>query len=311
MFQRAQRKKARLRLGLFGPSGSGKTYSALLLAQGLGGKIALIDTEQGSGELYANLCEYDVAPIQAPFEPQKYIDLIKGAEAAGYGVIIIDSLSHAWAGEGGMLDLHDKATQASRSKNSYTAWREVTPMHNRLIDTILQSTAHVIVTARSKVAYETQQDDRGKSAPVKIGLAPVFREGLDYEMTVCLELAIDKHIATPSKDRTGLFDGRYLVPSVETGRQLRAWLEDGVDPMAQALEQAKERIPACQSEADLMAYWSANSRALLAHPEYETTIKPMLAAKKAGLQGIERKFNEVKQERLDKLRRDMPDQQEA
>lgn len=229
MFKRAERKKAKLRLGIFGPSGAGKTYSALQIAQGLGGKIALIDTEQGSGELYAHLCEYDVAPITAPFAPDKYIKLIKGAESAGYNVIIVDSLSHAWAGEGGLLDIHDKATQASRSKNSFNAWREVTPIHNQLIDTILQCKAHVIVTARSKVAYEQQEDDRGKKAPVKIGLAPIFREGLDYEMTVCLELSVDKHIAQTTKDRTGLFDGKYFVPGVEVGATLLEWLESGVE----------------------------------------------------------------------------------
>ena len=121
-FKKAQRQKAKLRLALMGTSGAGKTYSALLIAQGIGGKIAMVDTEQGSGELYSNLCDYDVCSIKPPFEPQKYIDAIKSAEKAKYDVVIIDSLSHAWAGEGGLLDMHDKATTASKSKNSYVAW---------------------------------------------------------------------------------------------------------------------------------------------------------------------------------------------
>lgn len=236
MFRKAERKQAKLRLALFGPSGSGKTFSALQIAMGMGGKIALIDTEQGSGELYAHLCDYDVATIAPPFEPQKYIDLIKMA-AQHYDILIIDSLSHAWAGEGGMLDIHDKATQASRSKNSYMAWREVTPLHNKLIDTILQCPRHVIVTARTKVAYEVQEGGQGKKAPVKVGLAPVFREGLDYEMTTCLELSVDGHIATSTKDRTGMFDGRYEVPSPETGKRLLSWLNAGTTAPAMPLPQ--------------------------------------------------------------------------
>ncbi len=234
-FRKAQRKNAKLRLALFGPSGSGKTYSSLQIAQGLGEKVVLIDTERGSGELYSHLCDYDVADIQPPFTPEKYINLIREAEAAGYGTIIIDSLSHSWSGEGGLLDIHDKATQASRSKNSFMAWREVTPQHNRLIDTILQSSAHVIVTARTKVAYEVQDGSNGRKAPVKVGLAPVFREGLDYEMTVVLELSIDGHVATSSKDRTGLFDGQYETPSPRTGKKLLDWLTSGVDIADQAM----------------------------------------------------------------------------
>ena len=126
MFQKAERKKARLRLALCGPAGSGKTYSALLIAQGLGGRIALIDTEHESGSLYADLCEFDTASLTPPYTPEKYKNAIQAAEQAGYSVLIIDSFSHAWAGEGGLLDMHDKAAAAMRSGNSFTAWREIT-----------------------------------------------------------------------------------------------------------------------------------------------------------------------------------------
>jgi len=120
MFTKAERKKAKLRLALCGPSGCGKTFSALLIAKGLApsGKIALIDTENGSGELYSDLAEYDVATLRPPFMPERYMALIRGAENAGYDVLIIDSLSHAWVGEGGILDMHDRATQASRSQTA-------------------------------------------------------------------------------------------------------------------------------------------------------------------------------------------------
>lgn len=267
-FRRAERKRAKLRLAIMGPSGSGKTYSALMVAKGIGGSVALIDTEQGSGELYAHLYEYDVAPISAPFEPQKYIDLLHEAERAGYETIIIDSLSHAWAGEGGMLDIHDKATQASRAKNSYTAWRQVTPLHNKLIDAILQSPAHVIVTARTKVAYEIQESDRGKKAPVKVGLAPVFREGLDYEMTVCFDLSLEGHIATVSKDRTSLFDGKYVTPSEDTGRLLLNWLESGVDPAEADYAAAISAIEACQTQGALHQLWSERGKEWQRNPRF-------------------------------------------
>jgi hypothetical protein len=225
MFQKAERKRSKLRLALCGPSGSGKTYSALLIAQGLapGGRIAFVDTERGSGELYADVAGFDVATIAPPFEPAKYIAGIEAAERAGYEVLIIDSLSHAWAGEGGILDMHDKATLASRSQNSFTAWREVTPQHNALVDAILCADLHILATMRTKTAYDV--DDGGKKKPIKIGMAPVQRDGLEYEFTVVLDLSIEGHVATAAKDRTRLFDGKHWVPGVHTGERLRAWLE--------------------------------------------------------------------------------------
>ena len=229
MFKRAERKKAKLRLALCAPSGAGKTFSALQIASGMGGKIAMIDTERGSGELYSHLCEYDVCQVSPPYTPQKYIDAIKAAEKAGYSTIIIDSLTHAWAGEGGLLEEVDKRSKSSRSGNSYTAWRDVTPMHNALVDAMLQSGCHIIATMRTKTAYEMQQNSQGKMTPVKIGLAPVQREGMDYEFTVVLDISVDGHVATASKDRTSLFDGKAFVPSADTGAELVRWLDCGVD----------------------------------------------------------------------------------
>jgi hypothetical protein len=148
-FRKAERRKARLRLGIAGPSGSGKTYSALLIAFGLGGKVALIDTENGSGDMYPHLGDYDVLTLRAPFTPDKYIEGIREAEKAGYSTVIIDSLSHAWAGEGGLLDQHGKIADSGKG-NSYTAWRSITPKHNALVEAMLQSSCHVIATMRTK-----------------------------------------------------------------------------------------------------------------------------------------------------------------
>ena len=224
MFKKAQRKAAKLRLALMGPAGSGKTFSALTIANGIGGRIAMIDTERGSGELYSDLCSYDVAQISPPFTPQKYIEAIKTAEKAGYDVLIIDSLSHAWAGEGGVLDIHDKVSKSTR--NSFAAWREVTPQHNALVDALLGASCHIIVTLRAKTSYEVQQDGDKKKV-VKVGLAPVQREGLEYEFTLVLDLSIEGHVATATKDRTGIFDGKYFTPNQETGSQILNWLNSG------------------------------------------------------------------------------------
>lgn len=259
MFRKAERKQAKLRLAICGPSGSGKTYSALLIAQGLApdGKIALIDTERGSGELYAHLTAYDVAPLDPPFTPNRYMELIAGAEKAKYDVLIIDSLSHAWSGEGGVLDLHDKATSANRTGNSFAAWREVTPKHNALVDAIIGANLHIIVTMRTKTAYDLV-DDNGKKKPVKIGLAPVQRDGVEYEFTSVLDMAVDSHVATATKDRTGLLDGEHFVPTVKTGEQLRDWLMTGKDPAEESrklLKSFKLAVSKINAVRDLQIWW--------------------------------------------------------
>lgn len=253
MFQKAERKKAKLRLALCGPSGSGKTYSALQLAMGLGGKIALVDTEHHSASLYSDVCEFDVADITAPYSPDKYIAAIDHAAANGYEVLIIDSLSHAWAGEGGILDIKDAAEKASRSKNGYAAWREVTPQHNKLVEKILAAPLHVIVTMRTKTAYEVQTDERGKSKPVKIGLAPVQRDGMEYEFTCVLDIDVESHIATSSKDRTRIFDGKHIKLTPQIGSELRNWLESGIDTVAVA----RKKLESCKDLGALKDVWES------------------------------------------------------
>lgn len=221
-FHKAERKKGKLRLGIAGPAGSGKTYSALLIAFGLGGRVAMIDTERGSGELYDHLGAYDVCTIEAPFEPRKYVEAIHAAEDLGYETIITDSLSHAWVGQGGLLDVHGHI--ADKTGNSWSAWRQVTPKHNELVDAMLQSSCHVIAAMRSKMEY-TQVEENGKKQVKKLGMSPIQRDGMEYEFTVFIDLD-HHHTATATKDRTTLFDGQYFVPTVETGKTLLAWLEN-------------------------------------------------------------------------------------
>lgn len=226
--RKATRCKAKLRLGIVAPSGAGKTYSALLIAFGLGGKVGLIDTENGSGDLYATLGDYDIINLSAPYTIAKYREAIKSFEAAGYATIIIDSLSHAWAGEGGLLDKQGKIADSGKG-NSYTAWRTVTPEHNALVEAMLRSPCHIIATMRTKQDYVQERDEKtGKTAVRKVGLAPVQRDGMEYEMTVVLEIDME-HVAHASKDRTSTLDGLYFRITQDTGKDLLAWLESGED----------------------------------------------------------------------------------
>jgi hypothetical protein len=231
---RATKRRAKLRLGMSGPAGSGKTYSALLIASGLGGRIGMIDTEHGSGDLYADLLPegYDVLRLAPPFTPGRYIEAIRALEQAGVTTIIIDSLTHAWSGEGGSLDRQGKI--ADRSGNSWQAWRQVTPEHNALVEALLQSRCHIIATMRAKTEYVQEKDERtGKQVVRKIGLAPIMRDGIDYEFTVFMELDA-QHNAFVGKDRTRLFDGQIIRPDVETGRSLLAWLQSGEEDQSAA-----------------------------------------------------------------------------
>lgn len=234
MFKKAEKSQSKLRLGIVGPSGSGKTFSALLIAAGLGGKVAVIDTEHHSASLYAELISFDVAPLDPPYTPNRYISLLREAEQAGYSVIIIDSISHAWAGEGGLLDIHDKVTKASKSGNSFLAWRTVSPIHNQFIDAMLSSPCHIIATMRTKQDYVIGTSDNGKQEVKKIGLAPIQREGMDFEFTLIFDLSIE-HIATAGKDRTQLFDtpnagNMPFKINKGTGEKLIKWLTSGIVP---------------------------------------------------------------------------------
>jgi hypothetical protein len=226
-FRKAERRKAKLRLGITGPAGSGKTYGALLIAFGLGGKIAMIDTENGSGDLYADLGSYDICSLTPPYEVKKYLNAIHDAETSGYDVLIIDSLSHAWNGEGGLLDMQGKVADNGR-KNSFAAWRAVTPFYNRLIEAMLCSKCHIIATMRSKTEYIQVENERGRTEIRKVGLAPLQREGMDYEFGTVFDLSIN-HMATVSKDRTNIFDGNIFTITQDTGIKLKEWLDSGAD----------------------------------------------------------------------------------
>lgn len=174
--------------------------------------------------------EYLTINLDAPFSASRYLEAIELAEQSGVEYLVIDSLSHAWTGEGGLLDVQGNV--AKRSGNSYTAWREVTPMHNKLVDKILQCPMHVAVTLRSKTEYVIEDNGNGKKTPRKIGMAPVFRDGVEYEFTIFFELD-QSHAAAATKDRTGLFDGQYFLIAPDTGARIREWLA-GAKPQPSA-----------------------------------------------------------------------------
>lgn len=225
LFKKAKRTQSRLRLGLIGPSGSGKTMSSVRMAEGLadGGKIALIDTEHSSASLYSDVVSFDVCNLDS-YEVENYIAAIEEAGREGYAVIIIDSLSHAWAGKGGILEFVDKA--GKRGGNNFSAWRDATPRHNQLIEAILSSPCHVICTLRSKVEHVIENIG-GKTTVRKVGLQPVQRDGMEYEFTICGDIT-DQHELIVTKTRAAwLKDEIIREPDEAFGRRLLAWLNEG------------------------------------------------------------------------------------
>lgn len=253
-FQKAERKKSKLRLALTGPSGSGKTYGALLVAKGLGGKIAVIDTEKGSASLYSDMVDFDVLELGAPYTPERYRQAVKAAENAGYNVIIIDSITHEWSGAGGCLELNDEIAKAKFKGNTWSAWSETKARHRALIDDLLACQAHIIVTMRSKT--ETAQAEvNGRKQVQKLGMKAEQNDGIEYEFTTVLDLIHDGNFAQPSKDRTGLFppNGNPFKLSIETGQKLVEWLESGVDLNLERLKKAealKDKMLEKINEAD-------------------------------------------------------------
>lgn len=227
--RKAARQKAKLRVGMSGPSGSGKTLSALLIAKGLAGgkldKVTIIDTENGSADLYSHVGEYNVIPITAPYTPEKYIEAIEACEKAGMEVVIIDSVSHEWDGKGGLLESNELIAQTKFKGNTWAAWSVTTPRHQKFIEAITGAKMHVITTARSKTDTIQTEDKKIK----KVGLKEIQREGFEYELTLNFNLDRDKHYAIASKDRTGIYSEMDpFIITEGTGTTLLDWSESGV-----------------------------------------------------------------------------------
>ena len=195
-------------------------------------KICVIDSEVGSSNNYAHLGEFNVLELSAPFSPDRYIEAIKAAESAGMEAIIIDSVSHEWDGKGGCLEINDHLANTKYKGNTWAAWSETTPRHQKFIEAIVGSKAHIIATSRSKT--ETTLVD-GK--PKKVGTKDIQRDGFEYEMTLMFNIDRDSHFAMAVKDRTSLFiDRDPFKLSIQTGEEFRKWLETGIDPRKAELE---------------------------------------------------------------------------
>lgn len=263
----AQRKKARIKMCIQGPSGSGKSYSSLLVSFGITtdwNKIAVIDTENGSANLYAALGAYKVVQLLPPFTPEKYIEAISLCENHEIEVIIIDSLTHEWEY---LLDYH-----SSLPGNSFTNWSRITPRHNDFIQKMLRSPCHIIATSRTKQDY-VLVDRNGKQVPEKVGLKTIQRDGIEYEFTLVFDLDI-RNNASCSKDRTGLFFGKpeqKITP--EIGKQILSWCNDGKDI---SVDDVSERINSCKSIGELLQLYNW-------YPQYQQVLQPEFEARKRNI----------------------------
>lgn len=265
-FQKATKYQLKARIALLGPAGSGKSYTAMRLAfalAGENGKVAAIDTEHRSLSKYVGEnpdgrpWDFDVLELDT-FAPEMYIEGIKAAEAAGYDVLVIDSLSHAWAGKDGLLEFVDQTAKkmAARSggrENSFAAWREATPKHNELVETMLASKLHLIVTMRTKMEYVQEKNERtGKTEIRKVGLQPIQRDGLEYEFDVIGDMGIEGNTLMISKSRCpALTDKLFEKPGPEVVEIIRQWLESGVE--------APERPQVTQEEKPKATYQQAKA----------------------------------------------------
>lgn len=235
VFQKATKEKAKLRMALTGPSGSGKTYTALTLAQYLGKKVCVVDTEGNSASKYANLFDFCTLSL-TDCHPNNFIKAIDAAVAEGFDVIILDSLSHAWNGKNGLLELADR--EKMKLTNQFQAWAKMAPIQNALTNKLLTAPIHILTTLRVKTAYDMQEEN-GKKRPVKIGLAPVQKEGIEYEFDVLAEMTPENTMII-SKTRCPELNGQvFNKPGKEVADILNGWLNDGSEPV-KAAEQKNE-----------------------------------------------------------------------
>jgi hypothetical protein len=264
--KKATRQQVKLRLNLSAPSGGGKTYSALLMAKGLvsdWGKIAVIDTENGSASLYSHLGEFNVIDLTPPYTPERYIAAIQACVQGGMECIIIDSSSHEW---NALLEDNEKLAAAKFRGNTWSAWSETTPRHDKFVQHVLHCPVHVITCTRSKTETVMGEDKKVK----KVGMKDIQREGWEYELTVSLSIDRDTHLAIPSKDRTNIFEGRQpFMISEKTGQEILAWCESGVAPAPVMLSpDVVDALSVLDSVTDLsgLAGWKKTFEPVLKDP---------------------------------------------
>ena len=244
VFRKAERKQSKIRISMAGISGSGKTFSALKMARGLASgwdKIAMIDTENGRGDLYSDLGEYNIITLKAPFSPERFIEAIKTCEEQEMEVIIIDSISHEWEGSGGCLESNELLAESVFKGNTWAAWSRTTPRHRRFIEAIIASPCHIITTMRSKTETMMTENKRVK----KVGTKDIQREGFEYEMTVSFNIDREKHMALVGKDNTHLFETELpFVINEKDGKKIIKWNNSGKQdlPTKEQTETFKEDL---------------------------------------------------------------------
>lgn len=247
--KKATRKQVKLKLNISAPSGAGKTMSALRMAKGIIGnwqKIALIDTENGSASLYSHLGDFNTVELEPPFTPEKYSEAIDVCVAAGMELIILDSTSHEWSC---LIEENQRLADAKFRGNSWSAWSVTTPRHDKFVNKVLHTPVHFITCTRSKTETVMGEDKKVK----KVGMKDQQRDGWEYELTVSLEIDRDTHLATPSKDRTNLFEGKqpFLITE-QTGELIKNWCESGVSELQIAINE----MEVVATMDDLKTIWS-------------------------------------------------------
>jgi hypothetical protein len=239
-FQPAQKSKCKLRCAIFGPSGSGKTMSALRIATGMGGKIAVIDTEFGSASKYADRFKFDAVNLDSP-NIDTYIQAMDIAAKAGYEVLIIDSASHGWQE---LLTAIDQLAKTKYKGNSWSAWCEGTPKQREFVTAIQSYPGHIIATMRSKTEWQTETNNGGKMRPIRVGLTPEQGKGIEYEFDMLIELNVE-HACQIIKDRTGKYQDKIIdKPGEDFGKELVAWLNNGAEKKTEFVPASSPQQPA-------------------------------------------------------------------
>ena len=258
--EKATRKKVKLRLNLASPSGFGKTYGALLIAFGITNnweKIAVIDSENDSSSLYAHLGNFNTISLKPPYTPDRYIDAIRICENASMELIILDSVTHIWKGEGGLLEYQNALG------GRYQDWAKATPLYQKWLSAVLNSKCHVITTTRKKQAYNLVTEGN-KTKVEKAGLEDEIRDGYEYEMSIALEIINDKHLTKASKDRTSLFTGKpEFVITKDTGKQILDWCnlgEDFLQPLEEITLSMEQKITSCNTMKDLVSLFNSQDK---------------------------------------------------
>lgn len=262
-FSKAQKSEAKARVALAGPSGSGKTYTGLIWATALanGGPVAVIDTERGTARKYADIFDFDIALITAPYHPDKLVAALANAEDEGYPCVLVDSMSHFWSGAGGVLEIVDEAKSRFRG-NSHAAWQVGTPLQQRMVDAVLMHSGHTVVAMRSKTEWLLQEGPNGRTQPVKVGLAPQQRDGIEYEFDLMLDIDLE-HRASVSKTRFAAFADRTFAKgdAEAAAQEFGKWLSDG-EPIADRASRdaldASRSVLTQEQKHELWKAWQAN-----------------------------------------------------